>query len=247
MKYTYILIAFYICNITTAQSIITDRPDQTESASTIECGSLQIETGILIENYDEDFNYLYLPTTLFRLGVTQSIELRFVNQLEQSRHRLESVNEINKTNFGHLELGLKIRLAQYEKTELAYLTHYTFPTGSYPMPNYVESNMFHKICFSTELNQKMNMGANIGYMLMNDGYNRVTYSLVTGLKINEQVSTYIEPYGDISAADHEDIVSNINMGFTYLLKDNIQLDYSFGVGLNNESNFMSIGCSMKFE
>ena len=60
--------------------------------------------------------------------------------------------------------------------------------------------------------------------------------------LNERISAYVEPYGQISG--FEDSEANINMGMTYLIKDNLQLDYSYGTGLNNISNFMSIGCSI---
>ena len=37
-----------------SQSIITDRPDQTESSFSVEVGQLQIESGLLIEYIGED-------------------------------------------------------------------------------------------------------------------------------------------------------------------------------------------------
>ena len=42
------------CTIS-AQTIITDRPDQTESSSTVEQGSLQIESGILLGSTEDVF------------------------------------------------------------------------------------------------------------------------------------------------------------------------------------------------
>ena len=57
------------------------------------------------------------------------------------------------------------------------------------------------------------------------------------------MSAYLEPYGEI--IDFNEHISNINMGITYLLQKHIQLDYSFGTGLNNTFNFMSIGCSIR--
>ena len=42
----------------------------------------------------------------------------------------------------------------------------------------------------------------------------------------------------------DDSENNINAGITYLIKNNLQLDYSFGTGINHKYNFMSIGCSI---
>ena len=40
-------------------------------------------------------------------------------------------------------------------------------------------------------------------------------------------------------------ISNFDSGFTYLVKDNLQIDLSFGFGINNKMNFQSIGVSWK--
>ena len=66
------------------------------------------------------------------------------------------------------------------------------------------------------------------------------------------MNIYIEPYGEITVKkttinQDQAVISNINAGLTYLVNKNLQLDYSFGTGLDNQSNFMSIGCSIKFE
>jgi len=59
--------------------LITDRPDQTESSSTVPKNSLQIETGVIYENFSNDnteFQNLGLGTTLLRYGVWGNFELR---------------------------------------------------------------------------------------------------------------------------------------------------------------------------
>ena len=69
----------------------------------------------------------------------------------------------------------------------------------------------------------------------------LNYSIVLGISINNKLTLYIEPYGDF--IDMEDHLANMNMGATYLLKDNFQLDYSFGTGLNYKTNYTAIGFS----
>jgi len=232
-----------------AQTIITDRPDQTESSSTVERGSVQIESGILITQNEilNQFNIpiieknIYLPSTLFRLGLTDKIELRVFNQYQYNYTQINSVN-----GFNNLELGLKIQLFKKENnmTELAFLSHISIPTA----PSTFNENsgkyigLINKLCISHHLNNQIGIGYNLGYNYFDSGLSDYTYSLVVGFKLNERISAYIEPYGQIS--EFEDSEANINMGMTYLIKDNLQLDYSYGAGLNNISNFMSIGCSI---
>ena len=74
--FSFALILVFITSISVAQIISTDRPDQTESSSVIQSGSLQIESGFLIiENHTHEEKKLYLPTTLFRIGLTKTIEM----------------------------------------------------------------------------------------------------------------------------------------------------------------------------
>ena len=73
--------------------IITDRPDQTESSSTVEKGALQIESGFLVGfegDYSNSITQLLAPTTLFRQGISNRFELRIVSQFEQIRFQEET-------------------------------------------------------------------------------------------------------------------------------------------------------------
>ena len=81
------IIFLLCCSITlVAQEIITDRPDQTESSSTIQKGNLQIESGLLLEFLGEDISpserTILAPTTLIRYGLLDFAELRIVSQIE---------------------------------------------------------------------------------------------------------------------------------------------------------------------
>ena len=240
MKKLYTLL-LTLCALTysIAQTIITDRPDQTESSSVIQSGSLQIESGFLIiENHNYEEKKLYLPTTLFRIGLTKKIELRVLNQFE---YRLYDTYSLK--GFNNIEFGIKIQLLQKENigTELAFLSHIVLPTASNFL-NENELSIINKLCVSHKSNNDISVGYNIGYNHHKNQTGDFIYSLVVGYEINDEINTYIEPYGEIIG--FEEYMSNINMGITYLVKNNIQLDYSFGTGLNHTFNFMAIGFSI---
>ena len=110
--------------------IVTDRPDQTESSSTVGKGNLQIEAGLLIGFAGEDENairQILAPTTLFRYGITEGIELRLLSQLESIKIRDQMAQGISD-----IEIGAKIQLFQKEESrfEIAFLSHLLVPTGS---------------------------------------------------------------------------------------------------------------------
>jgi len=76
---------------------------------------------------------------------------------------------------------------------------------------------------------------NLGYNYFGIGKGDLTYSIVLGIGINNKVGIYIEPYGEI--AGFKELISSADTGITYLIKDNFQLDFSFGTGIKNTMNF----------
>jgi len=225
-----------------AQQIITDRPDQTEASSTVPKGSLQIESGILF-NFSETTltkeRQILTPTTLFRYGLIKGVEIRILNQFESYKNQMTStiINGISD-----LEVGTKIQLLKKENvnTEIAFLSHLVMPTGtsSFSINNFGTIN---KLSISHQLNSKVGVGYNIGYNYFGVGEGDVTYSLAIGVEVNNRVSFFIEPYGEILNLKNH--LSYFDAGFTYLVKNNLQLDFSFCTGVNNKMNFISSGFS----
>ena len=226
-----------------SQTIITDRPDQTESSSTIEIGSLQIETGILLGFTEDDFTserQLLAPTTLFRYGITKGIELRILSQFES----LKSQNSSQKVSgISDLEIGTKLQLFKRENvnTEIAFLSHLILPTGS----NGLTNNKFgtiNKLSIAHDLSDGMSIGYNVGYDYFGEGNGNLTYSVALGIPITETFGIFIEPFGNL--IEFDTLEANFDAGITYLLNDNVQLDFSFGTGINHTMNYLSVGCSI---
>ncbi len=226
-----------------SQTIITDRPDQTESSSTIEKGSLQIESGILIGFTEDDFTserQLLAPTTLFRYGITNGVELRVLSQFES----LKDQNSSQKINgISDLEIGTKVQLFKKEdvNTEIAFLSHLILPTGSMGLTN-DSFGTINKLSLAHDLNDDMSIGYNVGYDFFGEGSGNLTYSVALGISVIDSFGIYIEPYGNfIEFKNHE---ASFDAGITYLLRDNVQLDFSFGTGINHTMNYLSVGCSI---
>ena len=238
--YTLLFIMIALSLGLKAQKIVTDRPDQTESSSTVPLKSLQIESGVLVGNYENGLiKQVLIPSTLLRYGLTKNIELRFVQQFENLKN-----DAISQDDFGisDLEIGAKIQLLKKEdiNTEIAFLSHLIMPTGSNGLTN-DKFGTVNKLAISHELNDKLGLGYNVGYDNMGEGNGDLTYSVALGIGLGEKFGTYIELYGE--HAEFSDWGSNLDSGLTYLIKDNLQLDVSFGLGLNHEMHYFSLGCS----
>ena len=239
LTFAFVMIG-YLAN---AQTIVTDRPDQTESSSTVPKGSFQIETGVLVGFTDTDDvseRHLLLPSTLFRIALSEGLEIRVVSQLESIKNK---TFDETFSGMSDLELGAKLQLFKKENvnTEIAFLSHLILPTGSKEI-TIDEFGTINKLSISHALSESVGIGYNVGYNYFGDGKGDLTYSLAIGFGITDKLAVYIEPYGDL--VEFDDHVSNFDAGFTYLIKDNFQLDFSFGTGLNHTMNYISIGCSL---
>jgi outer membrane putative beta-barrel porin/alpha-amylase len=225
-----------------SQSMVTDRPDQTESSSTVSNGSLQIESGLILMFHEvngiSQRNFAG-PSTLFRVGLTDIIELRVFNQLESNK---EMKKETTITGISDLEIGAKVQLFKRESvnTEIAFLSHLVLPSGTRNLSG-ERYGSINKLAISHELFDKIGLGYNIGYNYLEEGSGDLTYSIATGYGITDKLSVYIEGYGEL--VDMSESYLNFDAGFTYLIKKNLQADFSFGTGINHYMNYYSCGIS----
>ncbi len=238
-----ILFFLLLSTTTFAQTIITDRPDQTESSSTIPLKSFQIESGFQLGLLGNEPRKEYsAPTVLLRYGVLSWLELRANGTL----FTLENNSQENDpTGFSDLEIGTKIQILRNKNinTEIAFLTHVILPIGSRNFTNN-QFGSINKLSISHEITNCISLGYNIGYNFFGQDFGDFTYSLALGFKLSKKWGFYIEPFGDVVNFDTH--LSSADAGFTYLLKDNLQFDFSYGYGLNYSMQYFSAGASWNF-
>ncbi len=245
MKKVLFILFFILSEVVFAQIISTDRPDQTEGSTTIPKGALQIESGIAVsysENSNSAIRQWILPNSLFRISLTKGLELRLVHQIDliKNTYTTKTYSGIND-----LQLGAKVQLFAPENsnTTIAFLTHLVTPTGSKVLT--ADSwGTINKFCIAHTITEKFSIGYNLGYDYLGVDAGDLTYAVAFGFAINPKLSIYLEPYGVLALKGKP--ATNFDAGLTYLLSNTVQLDYSFGVGLDNTMNYMAIGCSILF-
>jgi hypothetical protein len=223
-----------------AQSIVTDRPDQTESSVIVPQKSFQIESGVLFENYESNsFKRAVLPTALFRYGVNQYVELRLFEQLEHTR-----MGDVTALKYGlsDLELGAKFQLLSKDEinTRIALVTHILLPTGASQISN-DKWGLINKLALSHQLNSFMGLGYNLGYSYLGVGKGNFHYSASLGFALAVGWGTYLELYG--VGADFETWNLNFDAGLTYAPKKNLQFDASLGRGMDTNWYYFALGIS----
>lgn len=228
-----------------SQSLVTDRPDQTESAVTVPLNSLQIETGFAYESLEENSipikNYS-LASTLIRYGIIDFLELRFGGAY------LITEEEININGLGNLFAGIKANFLTEDINpfDFALLVHSFLPIGSSAFkPEKAEPQVIAAV--SKSISEEVSLSVNLGgrYSSL---FDKMTYqySAAMGISLTNKLSTFLEAYGNFTPSVSP--IHNFDTGLTYLLSDDLQLDLSGGKGISGIESFwfVSTGVSLRF-
>ena len=252
---------FTFCTLAVfSQSIVTDRPTQTTGPTSVPAGYFQLETGGQFTNYGPaSSGTLDLPMNLIRIGLGKGFELRVVNGMSFRRVQEFYLYNTSKTivaSFSDLQLGFKAQLLNKpeKKTQIGLIIHGSTSTG---LNKFDEGRKGASAILSVnhQVNDKNAIGYNVGYNFMHYGsspstFNYSTHDLMATLvyahSLTSNLGLFAEVYGslsDLENFDDDNINVNMDAGLTYIVKDNLQLDYSFGFGFQDRMNFHSLGIS----
>ena len=239
-KIFYVL--FLLCStFFYGQEIVTDRPDQTESSSTVGKNNFQLETGLTVEKYGNTESFSG-PSNLIRYGIFENLELRLGLGYQYLKEK-KLVNDLKYNGFNDLEFGAKVQIFKKEGvgTEIAFLSHLVLPTAKEQLSDN-SVGVINKLAISHEITNNIGIGYNLGYDYIGK-QNAFTYSVALGFSVSENVGFYVEPYG--TWAEQNQFESNFDIGITYLLNPNFQLDAAYGFGLNSNLRYLGVGFSWK--
>lgn len=242
------------------EPLVTDRPDQTESASIVPAGRVQIETGAATarrEAGDVDTELSRLGGTLLRVGVSARAELRFgwdgVLRLE---NRADSGATLDGS--GDSAVGAKILLveARGRRPQSALIVTALLPTGDDALGRERVDPSF-RLANSHELTPRLGLGYNLGadwFSLRDDDdgqthtLSRVVYTVVLGVGLGARTGAFVEAFGSVAASEDGGPAHALDAGFTWLVRHNVQLDATAGLGLSDEADawFLGFGACARF-
>jgi hypothetical protein len=234
----------------TLESLITDRPDQTESPNAMPKGFLQVETGAGFETFEdsniktEDFT---LNTTLIRYGLLDNLELRLGWDFVEGKTKLNG-NTLNNvaSGFSPLLFGFKTGITKEKGVfpEIGFLGHLSLPFTASTDYKPETTGVDFRFSFAHTLSEKSGLAYNLGAAWGNDSPEAAyVYTLVYGYSITEKLGTYMELYGDFPEGNKANHLWDA--GFTYLISDNFQLDISGGTSITKGQDVM-IGTGISF-
>tara|TARA_B100000925_G_scaffold167842_1_gene126304 strand:+ start:22 stop:720 length:699 start_codon:yes stop_codon:yes gene_type:complete len=226
MKNYIILILFSLTFSNNFGQISTDRPDQTEGTHVLRNGDFQIESGWTFNSDGGSLN------NLLRIGTFKGIELRFSTNLISGHEDMTGLFP----SLDNLEFGAKFKILDKKETltKISFLSHLSLST------EYSDNSggLLNRILVSHELSESFELAYNLGYSKYFEQDNGLlVYSLVVAKSFGN-LGAFVEIFGDS--------YSNWDLGITYLIKDNLQADISYGQGINNELSYLSIGAAWNF-
>jgi hypothetical protein len=214
--------------ISADEPLVTDRPDFTESSSTVGSGVLQLEGGVTFVDSRSGADVTSVGEILARWGITEKVELRF----QLPTYSWERGGGNNRNGFLNSGVGLKYELSQgggdgfIGGMEASLIASTTIPTGT---SDFAGSKWQPAAVFSAswELGPNIGIGTNLGVGRPADDDNRYTTlwaSVAVGVGLNEATSVFFELYGFNREEERGPSTATFQTGLVYLFSPDLQAD-----------------------
>lgn len=251
-----------------APELATDRPDQTESTSIVQPGSVQLEIGVTRSEFEDDLVDLRAtsyPEVLARIGVTRAIELRVGFDGYQSFNQRVKVPTLEKQfapvpepeeGAADASLGAKFYMASEKgvRPEMAVMTTLSIPSGEDELStNHVDPSF--RFLFSHTLTDRLSLGYNLGAAWATeddlddrDTISNAEWTLALGIGATERLGFFVEAFGETGLSAEGGPANSIDGGLTWLIRPNLQLDAAVGVGVTDRADdrFFGVGISWRY-
>ncbi len=240
-------------NVSPKPELVTDRPDQTESSVVVPPGYVQVETGWSLSRNQKGgirTNTHTFPGTLFRIGALDRMELRLGYGGVLWEQTQAAGQSTDTSGSGDMGIGAKIYFWEEQGwiPETALLAGVSLPVGKEQFSSGRADPTF-RFSLSHTLSDRLSFGYNLGATwesTLDESNDRDTLSLfnytaVLGIGLTERAGLFVEAFGDIPFNAQGGPRNSLDGGFTYLIRDNLQIDGFAGVGLSDSADDWFVG------
>jgi hypothetical protein len=218
--------------------LASDRPDFTETASSVPRGSVQVEVGATWT--DDGGEALSVGEVLVRIGLGRGLELRLgpggYGRIEAG----EATVEGREDGF----VGLKLELGA--RPALALLLGSSIPTGSADLgadawqPEAV-------LALAWTLSPRLSLASNLGagsFVEADERFETAFGSLALGFAASERLGLFVELYALGRETPGGDLAPTFDTGATWLLSPDLQLDARVEIPLGRGEPEPSLGVGL---
>lgn len=249
LKSILLITSTIICYSSFAQyneTIVSDRPGQSNAANTLGKMVLQVQTGPQFggERRDNCQSNTFMWPAVIRFGIAEKVDLITVWGYESSKVEFFD-QELTANGINTADLGLRFNI--FEETAaapaLGFEAYYKTKMRS---EDYRPENTSAKfnLMASKSLTGILSISTNLGVDFDGDGGNSEGfYTLNLAMGVTDELSLFFENYGFFG----DDFDSYFDFGGGYLLNNNLQLDLYGGFGYNDDlfSFFVTGGVSYR--
>ncbi len=248
---TYLLAGCLSPSIASAEdgAIAPDRPGLSTGTYTVAPGYVYLEAGYQYEfnRSGADTATQTLPQLVMRTGITEDLEINFMWDGWNKDHMEGLPNETSRAD---LTIGSKYRIVVSEQYNVTLIGLVSIPVGSEPSTS-DNADPLVGLMWDYSLSDSVELFGGVQTTQIEDddenAYLENQIGLGLGFEHTDRLSSFVEYFGVFPDRSQEDEQHIIDGGLTYLYSDDIQLDISAGVGLNEAtSHFISLGVAYRF-
>lgn len=238
--------------------LVTDRPDQTESAFTVPARLFQLEAGwgygeLRTPTVEETFQAF--PQALLRIGLNKIFELRVgVPGIAIENTDTETGSSTNR-GLVDATVGFKVVIAEEKGAfpQTAFLGTLIVPSGDDEFTSDRLDPAF-RFTFSNTLSDKLSLGYNIGGLWLTepddegflDSLSFFDWTVALGISVTDRLGVFVEGFGLAPIDSDARTITAIDAGVTYLLTPRLQVDASASAGLSSAAPDWTLGLGLSF-
>ena len=226
--------------------LVTDRPDFTESAITVQPGRIQLESGYTFSR-ENDVTTHAIGEVLARIGLVSRLELR----LAVNSYGFTDDASGNQRGFEDFFVGAKIGIVEAApgfnllRPGVALLVGTSVPMGQ---EGFGGEGVWPEVrlALGWGVTRRLSVGSNLNaasVQIDGDRFGQFSGSLALGYALAERWGAYLEYFGFASSKTRGLDNSFLNGGLTLLANNDLQFDARVGVGLSdpNVNYFLGFG------
>jgi Putative MetA-pathway of phenol degradation len=237
-----------------------DRPDKTESPYTVDAGHIQLEldaaTFTLNRSNDARTEAWNIAPVNFKIGLLNNVDLQFIfdNYLYVRTEDRHAHKMTTQSGVGDLTTRLKINLWGNDGGQTAFgiLPFVKFPTNTDHLGNdAVEGGVIFPL--AVKLPAGWDLGLETGSSLLRNEQDRGYHvefvnSVTLGHEVIGKLGGYLEFFSSVSTEPASSWVGTVDLGLTYGLTDNIQLDAGVNLGVTRSADDVEVftGFTVRF-
>jgi hypothetical protein len=240
----------------------TDRPDRTESPFTVDAGHFQVEMDFLTYIYqrkdgggvEETVKTLAIAPFNLKVGLLNNVDLQIVTlpyNFQWTRDHTTG-RKTTASGFGDILLRCKMNLWGNDggSTAFAMMPVIKFPTNQDDLGNRaVEAGIILPLAIQLPGDWGLGTMVQVNYVQdseSSDYHAEVIESITVGHDIIGKLAGYVELFSNLSSERHASWIATFDVGLTYALSRNVQLDAGINIGLTEEALNPFIGLSVRY-